>query len=273
MKITALVENTTNNPALGTQHGLSFYIEANGRKILFDMGECGLFLRNAEKLGIDISAVDLAIISHGHSDHGGGLGAFLSHNENAPVYLNRRAFGHYYTKRMQMPVYIGLDQELERSRRMIFVDDFTELGNGLTLFSGVTGREYASPSNARLFMRKGQRMEPDDSLHEQDLLIQEDGKAVLIGGCAHCGIVNFLEHAKAVLGRSPDIVVSGFHLYESGLSMKEESKFVGSVAKRLRQEPTHYYTCHCTGQRPFEVMKEDLGQQLQYIAAGDTVVL
>ena len=100
MKITALVENTTNNPALGTQHGLSFYIEANGRKILFDMGEDDLFLRNAEKLGIDISAVDLAIISHGHSDHGGGLGAFLSHNENAPVYLNRRAFGHYYTKRM-----------------------------------------------------------------------------------------------------------------------------------------------------------------------------
>ena len=71
-----------------------------------------------------------------------------------------------------------LNQELERSRRMIFVDDFTELGNGLTLFSGVIGREYASPSNARLFMRKGQRMEPDDFLHEQDLLIQEDGKAV-----------------------------------------------------------------------------------------------
>lgn len=273
MKITALVENTTNNPALGKQHGLSFYIEANGRNILFDMGEDGLFLQNAEKLGVDIAAVDLAVISHGHSDHGGGLPVFLEHNEKAPVYLNRRAFGHYYTKRMQMPVYIGLDQALERSRRMIFVDGVTDLGDGLTLFSGVTGRAYASPANSQLFMRRGQKMESDDFLHEQNLLIEEEGKAVLIGGCAHCGVVNILERARELLGRAPDVVVSGFHLNESGLPMKEEARFVSGVAKRLRQEPTHFYTCHCTGQRPFARMKEDMGQQLQYIAAGDTVVL
>ena len=83
MKITALVENTTNNPSLGTQHGLSLYIEANGRKILFDMGADGLFLENAEKLGIDIAGVDLAIVSHGHDDHGGGLGVFLEKNQTS----------------------------------------------------------------------------------------------------------------------------------------------------------------------------------------------
>src|SRR5699024_10615144 len=133
-------------------------------------------------------------------DSGGGLGLFLEKNRTAPVYLNRRAFGHYYTKRMKMPVYIGLSQDLERSTRMIFVDGVTDLGGGLTLFSGVTGKEYASPSNARLCMRKGQKMEPDDFLHEQNLLILEDGKAVLIGGCAHCGVVNILERAKELLG-------------------------------------------------------------------------
>ena len=271
MKITALVENTTNNPSLGTQHGLSLYIEANGRKILFDMGADGLFLENANKLGIDLAGVDLAIVSHGHDDHGGGLGTFLEYNQRAPVYLNRRAFGNYYTKRMQMPVYIGLRQDLERSRRMVFVDEYTDLGDGLTLFSGVTGKEYASPANARLFMRRGQKMEADDFLHEQDLLIVEEGKALLIGGCAHCGIVNILERSKEILGRAPDVVVSGFHLYNSGLPMKEENRFVGSIAKRLRQEPTHYYTCHCTGERPFDLLKADLGQQIQYLAAGDTV--
>ena len=77
MKITTLVENTTNHPDLGTQHGLSFYIEANGRKILFDMGEDGLFLQNAEKLGIAIADVDLAIVSHGHGDHVGGVAALV----------------------------------------------------------------------------------------------------------------------------------------------------------------------------------------------------
>ena len=273
MKITALVEDTTTNPSLAAQHGLSLYIETGGRKILFDMGADGLFADNAEKLGVDIAGVDLAIVSHGHDDHGGGLGAFLERNDHAPVYLNRRAFGNYYTRRMKMPVYIGLDQNLERSRRMVFVEGVTDLGEGAALFSGVTAREYGSPANERLLMRRGQKMEPDDFLHEQSLLLEEEGKTALVAGCAHCGVVNLLERARELLGRAPDVVVGGFHLQDMGLPMKEEARFVGSLAKRLRQEPTHYYTCHCTGRRPFDLMKADLGQQLQYLSAGDTVTL
>lgn len=273
MKITALVENTTNHPKLGTQHGLSLYIEANCKHILFDMGEDDLFLSNARELGVDIAGVDLAIVSHGHGDHGGGLPTFLAHNDQAPIYLSRYAFGHYYTKHNKMPVYIGLGQDLERSSRMIFTDGVTELGDGLTLFADVTGREYASPSNNRLFVRRNQKMEPDDFLHEQNLIIQEGEKIVLIGGCAHCGVVNILERAKELLGRAPDVVISGFHLYENGMSVRDEARFLWSMGKRLRQEPTHFYTCHCTGQRPYDLLKADMGQQLQYLAAGDTVTL
>jgi len=273
MKITALVENTTNNPALDVQHGLSLYIEANGHKILFDMGEDGLFLDNAKKLGIDLSAVDLAFVSHGHNDHGGGLPLFRSRNPRATVYLNRYALGYYYLKQHRMPAYIGLDRNLETDGRMVFVEGVTELGDGMTLFSDVAGRAYASPSNNHLFVRRNQRMEPDSFQHEQNLLIQEEDRAVLVGGCAHCGIVNILERAKELLGRSPDVVVSGFHLYENGLTMRDEARFVGSIAKRLRQEPTHFYTCHCTGQRPYDLLKADMGQQIQYLAAGDTITL
>jgi 7,8-dihydropterin-6-yl-methyl-4-(beta-D-ribofuranosyl)aminobenzene 5'-phosphate synthase len=77
MLIRTLAENTSLDSRLGCQHGLSLYIETGGRKVLFDMGADGLFTENASKMGVDLASVDVAFISHGHSDHGGGLKAFL----------------------------------------------------------------------------------------------------------------------------------------------------------------------------------------------------
>ena len=95
MKITVLTENTS-SCGLPCEHGLSLYIESNGKRILFDTGQTALFAENAERLGIDLSAVDICVISHGHYDHGGGLGRFLEINDRAPVYLSRHAFGSYF---------------------------------------------------------------------------------------------------------------------------------------------------------------------------------
>lgn len=71
MTITSLLENTAARAGIAAEHGLSLYIETATRRILFDMGQADLFARNAETLGIDLSRVDLAILSHGHYDHGG----------------------------------------------------------------------------------------------------------------------------------------------------------------------------------------------------------
>lgn len=90
MKITVLVENTSD--FLPTRHGLSLYIETELHKILFDMGPDETFLQNAETLGIDLSAADIAFLSHGHYDHGGGLAAFLEINHTAKVYLQKARF-------------------------------------------------------------------------------------------------------------------------------------------------------------------------------------
>ena len=84
MKLTTLIENTTLSPALTAEHGLSLYIETRGHKILFDMGQSPAFAENAETLGVDLSEIDLAILSHGHYDHGGGLATFLELNSTAP---------------------------------------------------------------------------------------------------------------------------------------------------------------------------------------------
>lgn len=132
MKITSLVENTTADPRLGKEHGLSLYIEAAGKTLLFDMGQSGLFAQNARTLGLDLAKVDLAVLSHGHYDHGGGLTHFLELNKTAPVYLSRYAFQPHYHGAER---YIGLDPALQGCDRLHFVADQQTIAPGLTLYS------------------------------------------------------------------------------------------------------------------------------------------
>ena len=116
MKITSLVENTCSNGNYDVEHGLSLYIETEDKKILFDMGQTDLFVKNANIMGVDLSDVDVAVLSHGHYDHGGGLGKFLEINQKAPVYLSRYAFGKYYNGSSK---YIGLDMDLNENPRLV----------------------------------------------------------------------------------------------------------------------------------------------------------
>lgn len=130
MKITTLLENTSARPELSAEHGLSLYIETAEHRILFDMGQTALFSHNASVLGIDLAAVDIAILSHGHYDHGGGLTRFLTLNRTAPIYVNRHAFEPHYNGTEK---YIGLDTALAHHRQLVFIDDTTVLADGITL--------------------------------------------------------------------------------------------------------------------------------------------
>jgi len=89
MKITTLIENTLAGGAVGLKpgHGISLLIEHRGKRILFDTGSSNRFALNAEALGIDLGRVDVAVISHAHFDHAGGLARFFEMNSTAPVLL------------------------------------------------------------------------------------------------------------------------------------------------------------------------------------------
>ena len=127
MKIITLLENTACSAQLVCEHGLSLYIETGNRKILFDAGQSDAFANNAERLGVYLKAVDLVILSHGHYDHGGGLGRCLEINDYAPVYLSKHAFEPHYNGREK---YIGLDPALQKNNRLIFTDCETKMGKG-----------------------------------------------------------------------------------------------------------------------------------------------
>ena len=259
MKITTLIENTTLRDDLTAEHGLSLYLETDTHHILFDSGQSGAFADNAEKLGIDLTRVDFCVLSHGHYDHGGGLKRFLEINDHAPVYINRNAFGEYFSSGK----YIGLDPTLEGNSRLIVVDDVTEIEPGITLCSC---NDLLRPFSFGVFGQsvRANGVHSDDSyLHEQYLLLEEKGKKFCFSGCSHKGLLNILSWFR------PDYFFGGFHF----IRMDPHGRELSDALHQLMKFPTHYFTGHCTGQAQYDVLKETLGHRMEYLHTGTTIEL
>lgn len=118
MNVTVLMENTAlEGCGLAVEHGLSLYIRYRGRELLLDAGSSGRFADNAQALGVDLSAVETAVLSHGHYDHADGLRRFFQINSRAKVYMRPGAAGGYFAMDPGRPRYIGIHRDiLEQSR-------------------------------------------------------------------------------------------------------------------------------------------------------------
>ncbi len=256
MKIVSLTENTTKRDDIAAEHGLSLYIETNGRKILFDMGQTDLFYKNALTLGIDLSSVDIAILSHGHYDHGGGLKKFLEINKNAPVYISSKAFTPHYNGTEK---YIGLDASLSDNSRLIYVENDKIIDTSLSIHSCNDKKRPNFLGSFGLTKKVEDEYIPDNFTHEQYLLIKECGKRVLISGCSHKGIIDIAEWF------CPDALIGGFHLSK----ITDRSK-LDKIAEALSRHGTKYYTCHCTGEAQYEYLKTKMNR-LEYLRCGNSI--
>ena len=257
MKIYTLMENTTCNETLVCEHGLSLYIEAAGKRILFDAGQTGAFADNAEKMGIDLSQVDICILSHGHYDHGGGLKRFLEVNDHAPIYVSRHAFGDYYNGEEK---YIGLDWELLNEERITFVRDNLTLTEQLSLHacSGFPQPYYTDAYGMQA--KHKDALEVDDFRHEMYLLIRDGERRIIVSGCSHRGVMNIKTWF------APDVFIGGFHLMK--LDPEKEATRLKFTAMELLKKETVYYTGHCTGEKQYEALKTHMGDRLHRLSTG-----
>lgn len=274
MKVTVLLENTACAGGIKAAHGLSLYLETPAHRILFDMGPNAAFAENAQTLGVDLERVDIAFLSHGHYDHAGGLDLFCRRNSAAKIYMHPGALGSYWSTGRGEPRYIGVDQAGRAHRdRFVLCGDGQVIDGELRVFSDIRTADYPTSANLSLKERTEEELRPDPFLHEMDLLVTAEGKTVLVAGCAHRGVVNILRRAEELLGRSPDYLFSGFHLYNPATGQPEPEELLRAVAEELAARPTRYFTGHCTGEAAFSVLKERLGDQLSYMGGGMTFAL
>jgi 7,8-dihydropterin-6-yl-methyl-4-(beta-D-ribofuranosyl)aminobenzene 5'-phosphate synthase len=213
-------------------HGLSCLLTVHrGDKrhtVLFDTGpEDYAFERNVTRLGVDLSAVESIVLSHGHADHAGAmllaLGMIRGRNggRDVPFYAHP---GMFMTRGVRQPN--GNVRQMEDVPSLTDLADFgaamvvtTEpqaFLDGSFYVSGeiprVTGFERGFPGQMR---RTAEGWEPDELLmDERWLAVNVAGKGlVVLSACSHAGIVNVCRHARATFPQIPiHAVMGGLHL-------------------------------------------------------------
>ena len=278
MRIINLIENTEGVKGCATAHGLSFYIETSSHRMLLDLGPSEETLNNAELLGIDLENVDTVILSHGHYDHSGGIIPFSKKNDKALIYMQRSAEGEYYADDGNRTTghiyrYMGIDSEIHKLPQVRFMDGDFVIDDGIEVFTIKDRNHEILFTNKRLLIRNGDTYIRDEFKHEHFLVINEGGSSVLLSGCAHSGILNIVEAYVDKYGQAPDVAISGFHLMAKRDYREAEINDIKAMARELKKYPTRYFTCHCTGEAAYAVMKDIMGDQLQYVHFGEEVVI
>lgn len=273
MRIVNLMEDTSAKNGCVCEHGLSFYIETKKHKLLVDTGATDAFMENAVRLCVDLKEVDTVILSHGHYDHCGGIMAFAKENPRARIYVRENAFGGFYHVNGEKKRYIGIESGIKDIPGIVKVRDDLKIDDELFLFTNVSFRELWPSGNKELVREVKGRLEQDDFSHEQYLTINCEGIRILVSGCAHNGILNILGRYKDITGKEPDFVISGFHMMKKQGYDPLDGAIILETAKRLADSNIKFYTCHCTGEEPYAMMKKVMGEQIVYVRSGEEINL
>ena len=268
MRIVTLMENSPGLAGCAFEHGLSFYVETERRRILSDTGASAAFLDNAALLGIPLETVDAVFLSHGHYDHAGGVLPFVERNPRAVIYVQRTAELPYYAMDEDGFHYIGMNPEIAALPQIRFLDGDADIDEELSVLGHITGRRFWPASNRSLKRLDGGTFAQDSFSHEQALVVRQSGRFYLFSGCAHNGILNVLDRFREKYGRNPSAVFSGFHFMKRGDYAPEELTEIRETARELSRMDTEFYSGHCTGQRAFALMREIMGGQLHELHSG-----
>ncbi|MGM0378099.1 MAG: MBL fold metallo-hydrolase [Bacillota bacterium] len=233
MEIKILLENDN----ILNEHGLSIYLKYKDLNILFDTAQSDLFIKNAKKLGIDLSKTDYIILSHGHYDHGNGL-KYLDIGKK-PLICHPDVFLKRFKDENK---YIGLNQsksELSEKFNLILSNKPYFINKDICFLGQINSRKTKY------------RLENGDIDYIKDdtaLVINTKKGLVIITGCSHSGIKNIIEYAKKVMNNNNIYaIIGGFHLKKVNAEVKSLIKEFENVDK--------IYTGHCTKNEVINYLK------------------
>lgn len=256
MKLTVLVDNNTYiGENLYGEPALCMHLDIEGEQFLFDTGYSHIFTLNAEKLGIDLSRVDLVVLSHGHDDHTKGLPYFFEECKPEIVVLSHPDA--WYEKRVDGKK-AGAPYTLEEMKEecdLRLTKRPLEIVNGLT-FLGEIPRVMEFEQGIAVGERKVNDTWEPDTLKEDTALVyksqKEDG-IYIITGCSHSGICNIAEYAKKVCKCDKILgIIGGFHMF------KLDERLERTIQYLKDNHVQNLYPCHCTNFRVKARMAQEL---------------
>lgn len=261
MKIITLIENLVYKQGLVAEHGLSLYIQTGDKKILFDTGQSGLFMKNAAKLGINIEDIDMVILSHGHYDHTGGLYAFLQNNTKAKVYAKSEIFTPKYHGQSR---FIGIEKNEELLRdRFVPIHEVTAVCPDVFIMPHITIHSQSDTHFRGMLVKQGEEFMLDEFNDELFITMKHNGQINIITACSHRGITNICQTATDYFKLPVNLILGGFHIKECTISQYEE------IVNYLRVlQPQTMGVCHCTGIEKYALMQNDFHSNISYNFTG-----
>ena len=246
--------------------------------MLFDFGfsEDGAAY-NAATLGVDMNQVEVIALSHGHSDHTGGmerLSAMIDKREiplivHPAVYKSPRYLKYGEDLKIHFPQFTRERAEQAGLRVVEAREPYTLLDGDVLFLGEIPRRTDFEKGFPIAHFEEGGVAFKDAIEDDTSLVMNLKGKGLIVlSGCAHAGIINTVRHAMAVTGISRvHVVMGGFHL--SGPLF--EGIIDRTAAELMAFEPTYIVPCHCTGRKAVMAMEQMMPEQFLLNMAGTTL--
>jgi len=242
MKLTVLTDNNTliDLYYLG-EPAVSYYIEDDDFRCLFDVGYSDVYVKNARALGLDLTHLNAVVISHGHNDHTGGLAFFPQAKVKCRLIAHPGAFepkraggldisSPLTLKTLKERFAVTLSAKpIELTKHLVFLGEIPRTNNF----------ENQKPIGEKLLTSTWQA----DYVQDDSALVYKSKNGLcIITGCSHAGICNIVEYAKKVTGDNRvHAVIGGFHLFDAASAQMQQT-----IAYFKQYPKLQLYPCHCT---------------------------
>lgn len=273
MKVIVLVDTNQAAKNMRKRSSVSYYIESENRKVLYDLGCNSAFATNGSKLSVDISKIDTAVLSSGFADVGGGLKTFIQINDNATIYVQQDAFTSHYTTKVAMKFPCGLDSELSQNPKIVYTNNLYFVDDSIQLVSNMIGQKYTLKANLKYYTKDGGEYVQDTFKHEQYMLIQEAGKNILFVGNTSLGVANVIHKVESITNTKIHHVFAGFHLLEEALKYEENAQQINEVMKDLKSGNCHFYVSRLNGKEALKELDTNLKSQITYFSQGEEITI
>lgn len=250
--------------------GFSALVEYRGQTILFDGGNSPeIISQNARALGIDLTRVDIAILSHRHPDHASGLDYLTRVNPEVTLFLpNDTALGGpepFELRAVPDDVMQSLPAKQRYFRKATTTIDYDpgdRFWGAHTEFV-VSSREIAPGVN--LIVTKSQQFR----IHELSLALETDDGTVLVTGCSHSGLPTILRETLEQIEEHVALVVGGYHLAWKPIEQ------ISELARALKTEfqVTRVAPAHCSGHTAFKVFQDVFSEKFVFFGLGSEIEL
>jgi 7,8-dihydropterin-6-yl-methyl-4-(beta-D-ribofuranosyl)aminobenzene 5'-phosphate synthase len=272
--LTTLCENTAGEPGFMAEWGLSILVQAGGVNVLFDTGRDFAAVQNADKLGVNLRAVDKIVLSHAHADHTGGLREVLRRTGEVDVVAHPGIWDLKYKRRSaeEKAEYNGIPfarEELEKFARFNLTKEPIYISENILTTGEVPVTTDFETIEPHFYLKQMGTFQHDPFADDLALILKTEKGLVVILGCAHRGMINTLRHARILTGdERVYAVIGGTHLYP------KTDEQIGKTIESLKEIGVKRIgVSHCTGFHASMRLAQAFGDAFFQNNAGTTYTL